>query len=33
MKIANIDREIVQTAERLDQFQWNFQERCALWQL
>ena len=31
MKIVNIDRESIHISERLEELQWNFQERCDLW--
>ena len=30
MKIANIDREFYISSERLEEIQWNSQERCVL---
>ena len=31
IKIVNIDRENLYFSERLEEFQWNFQEWCDLW--
>ena len=31
IEIANIDRKDFISSEGLEQFQWNFQERCDLW--
>ena len=31
MKIANIDRGNILSFEQLEEFEWNFQERCDLW--
>ena len=30
MKIANIEREVLHTSERLEEFQSNCQERCDM---
>ena len=32
MKIANTDKEILQSSELLKEFQRHFQEKCDLWQ-
>ena len=29
-KLANIDRECLLSSKRLEEIQWNFQERCIL---